>query len=63
MCIFYHPGKANVVINALCRLSMGSTSHVEEDKKELAKDVHRSRTFGNHTYGLQIRRHIGDQWG
>ncbi|KAH0781706.1 hypothetical protein KY290_001304 [Solanum tuberosum] len=30
---------ANVVVDALSRLCMGSTSHVEEDKKELAKDV------------------------
>ncbi|KAH0764671.1 hypothetical protein KY285_000542 [Solanum tuberosum] len=39
--ILYHPGKANVVVDALSRLSMGSTSDFEEDKKELAKDVHR----------------------
>ena len=33
MSILYHPGKANVVVDALSRLSMGSTSNVEEDKK------------------------------
>ena len=37
----YHPGKANVVENALSRLSMGSVSHVEEEKKDLVKDVYR----------------------
>ena len=37
----YHPGKANVVADALSRLSMGSVAHVEEERKELAKDVHR----------------------
>ena len=38
--IHYHPGKANVVVDALRRLSMGGTAHLEEEKKELAKDVH-----------------------
>ena len=32
MSILYHPSKANVVTDALSRLSMGSTSHVEEKK-------------------------------
>ena len=36
MCIFYHPGKANVVANDLTMLSMGSTIHVEEEKRELS---------------------------
>ncbi|WMV09345.1 hypothetical protein MTR67_002730 [Solanum verrucosum] len=30
MCILYHPGKGNVVVDALRRLSMQSTTHVEE---------------------------------
>ncbi|KAH0698695.1 hypothetical protein KY284_012910 [Solanum tuberosum] len=38
-------GKANVV-DALSRLSMGSTAHFEEDKRELAKDVHRLARLG-----------------
>ncbi|WMV46551.1 hypothetical protein MTR67_039936 [Solanum verrucosum] len=46
MSILYHPGKANVVVGALNMLSMGSTAHVEEDKKELAKDVHRLARLG-----------------
>ncbi|WMV59949.1 hypothetical protein MTR67_053334 [Solanum verrucosum] len=46
MNILYHPGKANVVAGALSRLSMGSTTHVEEGKKELAKDVHRFARLG-----------------
>ncbi|WMV09771.1 hypothetical protein MTR67_003156 [Solanum verrucosum] len=41
MSILYHPGKAHVVVYALSRLSMGSVSHVKEDKKELVHDVHR----------------------
>ena len=46
MSILYHPGKANVVDDALSRLSMGSTTHVEEEKRELAKDVHRLARLG-----------------
>ena len=39
MSILYHPGKVNVVVDALSRFSMGSTSHVKEEKRELSKDV------------------------
>ncbi|WMV25733.1 hypothetical protein MTR67_019118 [Solanum verrucosum] len=35
MSVLYHPGKANVVVDALSRLSMGSGAHIEEYKKEL----------------------------
>ena len=35
MSILYHPRKV-VVVDALRRLSMGSTVHFEEDKKKLA---------------------------
>ena len=41
MTIHYHPGKANVVIDALKRFSMGSTAHQDEENKKLAKDVDR----------------------
>ena len=41
MSIHYDPGKANVIVDELSRFSMGSTSHVKEGKRELAKDVHR----------------------
>ena len=40
MGIIYHPGKVNIVVDAQSRLSMGSTAHIEEVKKELAKEVH-----------------------
>ena len=40
MSILYHPGKANVVVDAVTRLSMGSTAHVEEEERNFAKDVH-----------------------
>ncbi|KAH0693675.1 hypothetical protein KY285_020772 [Solanum tuberosum] len=39
-------GKANVVADALNRLSMGSTSYVEEENSELAKDVHKLARLG-----------------
>ncbi|KAH0720291.1 hypothetical protein KY284_005321 [Solanum tuberosum] len=39
--ILYHQGKAKVVADALSRMCMGSTAHVEEENRELAKDVHR----------------------
>ncbi|XP_069150522.1 uncharacterized protein [Solanum lycopersicum] len=38
MNVHYHPGKANVVADALSRMSMGSTAHVEDEKKELVKE-------------------------
>ena len=39
MSVLYHLGKANVVANALSRLSMNSVAHVEDGKKELVRDV------------------------
>ncbi|XP_070015007.1 uncharacterized protein [Nicotiana sylvestris] len=35
--ILYHPGKANIVADALSRKSMGSLSHVEVDKVKMTK--------------------------
>ena len=40
MSVHYHPGKANVVAYALRQLSMGSVSHIDDEKKELVKEVH-----------------------
>lgn len=37
MSILYHPSKATVVADALRMLSVGSTCHVEEGKKEFDK--------------------------
>ena len=42
----YHHVKANLVDDALSRLSMGSVSHVEEERKEIVKDVHRLARLG-----------------
>ncbi|WMV42106.1 hypothetical protein MTR67_035491 [Solanum verrucosum] len=46
MNVLHHPGKANVVFDALRRLSMCRLAHVEEEKKELSKDVHRLDRLG-----------------
>ncbi|XP_075103947.1 uncharacterized protein LOC142178428 [Nicotiana tabacum] len=44
--ILYHPGKANVVVDALSRRSMGSLAHVEADKRTMIKEVHRLANLG-----------------
>jgi len=41
MSVLYHPGKANVVVDALSRLEMGNVAHIDEEKKELVRDIHR----------------------
>ncbi|WMV24813.1 hypothetical protein MTR67_018198 [Solanum verrucosum] len=46
MNVLYHPGKDNLLADALSRLSMGSVAHVEDEKKELVCDVHRLAQLG-----------------
>lgn len=46
MSVLYHPGKTNVVADALSRLSMGSVAHVEYGKKKLAQEVHHLAQLG-----------------
>ncbi|KAH0734704.1 hypothetical protein KY285_010411 [Solanum tuberosum] len=46
MSVLYDSRKANLVADALSRLSMGSVAHVEEEKKELVRDVHRLARLG-----------------
>ena len=41
MNVHYHPGKANVVADGLSRMNMGTTAHIEDEKKELVKNIHR----------------------
>lgn len=36
----YHPGKANIMSDALSMLSMGSVAPVKDKKKKLVKDLH-----------------------
>ena len=45
MNVHYHQGKTNVVADALSRMSMRSTTHVE-DEKELVKYIHRLAIIG-----------------
>ncbi|KAF3684292.1 hypothetical protein FXO37_01413 [Capsicum annuum] len=44
--VLYHSGKANVVADALNRLSMGSVSYVEDSKKKLSQEVHQLARLG-----------------
>ncbi|WMV50209.1 hypothetical protein MTR67_043594 [Solanum verrucosum] len=46
MSVLYHPRKENVVVDALSGLSTGSVAHIEEEKKELVRDVHRLVRLG-----------------
>ena len=46
MSVLYHPDKANVVANALSRMTMGSVSHIYEAKKDLVKNVNRLPRLG-----------------
>ena len=46
MSVLYHLSKVNKVAGSLCRMTMGSASHVQEDKKDLVKDVHRLSPLG-----------------
>ncbi|XP_070032142.1 uncharacterized protein [Nicotiana tomentosiformis] len=44
--IQYHPGKANVVADALSQKSMGSLAHLEAHQRPLAKEVHWLASLG-----------------
>ena len=44
--IHHHPGKANVVVDWLSKISMGSIAHVKDYNKEFVKDVHRLVRLG-----------------
>ena len=44
--VHYHPCKSNIVDDALIRRSMGSTTHIEDEKKELVKDIHKLARLG-----------------
>ena len=41
MSVLYHPNKVNVVADVFSCMTMGSVSHVKEDKKEFVKHVRR----------------------
>ena len=44
--ILYHPGKANVVADALSRRSIGSLCGVPSEKREMVREVHRLASLG-----------------
>ena len=46
MNVHYHLGKANVVADALSKMSIGITTHVADEKNKLVKDVHRLGKLG-----------------
>ena len=46
MNVHYNKCKANVVVDALRWMSMGITTHVEDETNELAKEVHRLDRLG-----------------
>ena len=43
--VLYHPGKADVIADALSRMTMGNVSHIDEAKIDLARKVHRIDRF------------------
>lgn len=46
MSVNYHHGKANLLTYDLKNLFMGRVAHVEEERKELSKDVHKLSCLG-----------------
>ena len=46
MNVLYHPGKANVVADAVSRMTMSSEFHLDEAKKDLQREVHRLARLG-----------------
>ena len=44
--ILYHPGKANVVADALSRRSMGSLSYLGVEKRKLVQELHQLASLG-----------------
>ncbi|XP_070013170.1 uncharacterized protein [Nicotiana sylvestris] len=44
--ILYNPRKANVVVDALSRRSMGSLAHVEAEKRQLTREIHQLAYLG-----------------
>src|SRR5215470_12911731 len=44
--ILYHPGKANVVADALSRKSMGSLAHIAPMRRPLVEEIHELKRSG-----------------
>ncbi|PHT93335.1 hypothetical protein T459_01217 [Capsicum annuum] len=54
MSMLYHPGKANVVADALSILTMVSAAHVENNKRELVREAHWLARLGMREGSLDI---------
>ena len=46
MSVLYHPGKANVVFDALSRMTMSIVSHLDKAKTDLARELHSLARLG-----------------
>lgn len=46
MSVLYILSKANIVADALCRMSLGSVAHVEDNNKKLSQEVHQLAKLG-----------------
>ena len=46
MSVLYHPDKANVVVDSLSRMTIGSVYQIVESKKDLLRDVHKLAGLG-----------------
>ena len=46
MSALYHPGNADVVVDALSWMTISSVSHLDEAKKDLVREVHRFDRLG-----------------
>ena len=44
--VLYQPVKANVVVDSLSRMTMGSVTHIDQAKKDLVNDVHMLASLG-----------------
>ena len=46
MTVLYHPDTTNIVVDAHSGMTMGSVSHHDESKKDLAREIHRLARLG-----------------
>ncbi|WMV24614.1 hypothetical protein MTR67_017999 [Solanum verrucosum] len=60
MSVLYHPGKANLVADALYHLSIGSVAHIEDDKKDLVRDTDREAERTIETLEDMLRTYVVD---